>query len=65
MQNLMQSIQGKPPQDISEILELPCQRALIDFDMFSVKKQIIGADPIDLSDIVLFQCKRLSQSPQC
>ena len=52
-------LRGKTPEEISEILELPLQRALIDFDLQQPVKQVIGADPIDLTDIPTIPVKTL------
>ena len=39
------------PSEIASQHQLPLQRALIDFDPLQPVKQVIGGDPIDLSDI--------------
>ena len=39
------------PSEIADQYQLPIQRALIDFDPLQPVKQVIGGDPIDLSDI--------------
>ena len=39
------------PEQIAEKHGLPLQRALIDFDITKNQKQVIGGDPIDLSQI--------------
>ena len=39
------------PEQIAEKHGLPTQRALIDFDITRNQKQVIGGDPIDLSQI--------------
>ena len=47
-ERLREKIQGKSPEEIADIVGLPLQRALIDFDPFSERLQTIGADPADL-----------------
>lgn len=47
---LREKIQGKSPKEIADIMGLPWQRALIDFEMSSERLQTIGADPTDLTD---------------
>lgn len=39
------------PEEVSQYYEKPLQRALCDFDIVSSDLQVIGADPIDLSEI--------------
>ena len=48
-EQLREKIQGKSPEEIADIVGLPLQRALIDFNPFSERLQTIGADPADLS----------------
>ena len=48
-ERLREKIQGKSPEEIADIVGLPLQRALIDFNPFSERLQTIGADPADLS----------------
>ena len=47
------------PDELSQHHELPLQRALIDFDINPHELQVIGADPMDLSDLELEPVKSL------
>ena len=59
MQEMKERLMGKTPEEIAEILELPLQKALIDFEMFSPVQEVIGADPMDLSGVDMVPVKSI------
>ena len=56
-QALRQRLQGKTPEEMAGILGRPSQRGLFDFDILSDEKQVIGANPMDLTGIEMVAIK--------